>query len=44
EQAYVKDTDLIVKDLLNETIAKIGENITIRRFTRFQVGEELEEE
>lgn len=44
EQAYVKDTDLSVKDLLNETIAKIGENINIRRFTRFQVGEDLEEE
>lgn len=44
EQAYVKDTDLSIRDLLNETIAKIGENINIRRFIRFQVGEELGEE
>ena len=31
-----------VKDLLNEKIAKIGENIRIRRFARFEVGEGLE--
>ena len=42
EQAYVKDTDKTVKDLLNETIASIGESINIRRFVRFQLGEELE--
>lgn len=41
EQAYVKDPDLTIKDLLNEVVAKIGENIQIRRFARFQVGEEL---
>ena len=38
-QAYVRDPDLSVEDLLNELIAKIGENITIRRFCRFQIGE-----
>ena len=38
-QAYVRDPDLTVEDLLNELIAKIGENITIRRFVRFQIGE-----
>jgi elongation factor Ts len=38
-QAYVRDPDLTVEDLLNELIAKIGENITIRRFARFQTGE-----
>jgi elongation factor Ts len=38
-QAYVRDPDLTVEDLLNELIAKIGENITIRRFVRFQTGE-----
>jgi len=42
EQAYVKDTDKTVKDLLNETIASIGENINIRRFVRFQLGEDLD--
>jgi elongation factor Ts len=38
-QPYVRDPDLTVEDLLNELIAKIGENITIRRFVRFQTGE-----
>ena len=39
-QPYVRDPDITVADLLNELIAKIGENITIRRFVRFQIGEE----
>ena len=39
DQPYVRDPDKSVGDLLNELIAKIGENITIRRFARFQVGE-----
>jgi elongation factor Ts len=38
-QQYVRDPDLTVQDLLNEMIAKIGENITIKRFARFVVGE-----
>jgi elongation factor Ts len=38
-QAYVRDPDLTIEDLLNELIAKIGENISIKRFVRFQVGE-----
>ena len=38
-QPYVRDPDITVEDLLNELIAKIGENITIRRFVRFQTGE-----
>ena len=38
-QPYVRDPDLTVEDLLNELIAKIGENISIRRFVRFQTGE-----
>ncbi|WP_352419631.1 translation elongation factor Ts [Proteiniborus sp.] len=42
EQPFIKDTDVIVKDLLSEKIAKIGENIKIRRFVRYQVGEGLE--
>jgi len=42
EQPYVKDPDLTIGDLLNETVAKLGENINIRRFSRFQVGEDVE--
>ena len=38
-QPYVRDPDLSIGDLLNELIAKIGENISIRRFVRFQTGE-----
>lgn len=41
-QPYVRDPDLAVEDVLNELIAKIGENITIRRFVRFQTGEDME--
>jgi elongation factor Ts len=39
EQPYIRDQDRKVEDLLKETIAKLGENIVIRRFVRFQVGE-----
>ena len=39
KQAYVRDPDITVSDLLNELIAKIGENITIKRFVRYQIGE-----
>ncbi|NOX87856.1 MAG: translation elongation factor Ts [Calditrichaeota bacterium] len=39
EQPYVKDPDKTVKELLVETIAKVGENITIKRFARFRIGE-----
>ena len=39
-QAYVRDPDRTVEDLLNELIAKIGENITIKRFVRYQTGEQ----
>jgi len=38
-QPYVRDPELSIADLLNEMIAKIGENITVKRFVRFQVGE-----
>ena len=38
-QEYVKNPDLTVGELLTETIAKIGENIKIRRFARFERGE-----
>jgi elongation factor Ts len=39
EQTYIKDQDRTVTDILNETIAKLGENISIRRFVRFRLGE-----
>jgi elongation factor Ts len=38
-QPYVKDPDLTIADLLNELIGKIGENLSIRRFVRYQIGE-----
>jgi len=43
EQPYVKDLDLTVGDLFNSLIGKIGERISIRRFTRYQLGEEADE-
>ncbi|MBW1701459.1 MAG: translation elongation factor Ts [Deltaproteobacteria bacterium] len=39
EQPFVKNPDITVQDLLNEMMAKTGENIVIRRFVRFQLGE-----
>lgn len=42
DQHFIKDGDLKVQDVLNNLISKIGENIKIRRFVRFEVGEGLE--
>ena len=42
EQPYIKDTDLTIEKYQTEQIAKIGENISIRRFARFVVGEGIE--
>jgi len=39
EQAFIKDPAVMVKDLLAQKISKIGENMNIRRFTRYQLGE-----
>ncbi len=39
KQQYIKDPQLTIADLLNEAVAKIGENIQIRRFSRFKIGE-----
>ncbi len=41
EQAYVKDPGMTVKDLLDGIIGSLGENMGIRRFARFQLGEDL---
>ena len=38
-QPYVRNPDISIADLLNELIAKIGENISIKRFVRYQIGE-----
>lgn len=42
EQNFIKDPSMKIKDILNENISKIGENLKIRRFVRFEVGEGLE--
>ena len=39
EQAFVKDPDKTVQDIITETIAKLGENIVVSRFVRFQLGD-----
>lgn len=39
EQAFIKDPAVSIKDLVSQKIAKIGENMNIRRFTRYQLGE-----
>jgi elongation factor Ts len=38
-QQYVRDPDITVADLINELIAKIGENIAVNRFIRYKIGE-----
>ncbi|MDA8161980.1 MAG: translation elongation factor Ts [Desulfobacteraceae bacterium] len=40
EQPFVKNPDISIQDLLNDLIAKMGENISIRRFIRYQIGVE----
>jgi len=42
DQAFVKDPNLSVEQLINNAVGKIGENIRVRRFTRFKTGEGLE--
>lgn len=39
EQAFVKDPEMSIEDRVKGTIAKLGENISVRRFERFQLGE-----
>ncbi len=41
QQKFIKNTDITVETLVNEMIAKTGENILVRRFARFQLGEEI---
>lgn len=42
EQPFIKDPDIAIKDLLIQKIAKIGEKIAIRRFSRYELGEGIE--
>ncbi|MBR5012890.1 MAG: translation elongation factor Ts [Clostridia bacterium] len=42
EQPFVKDSSITIKEMINEAIMSIGEKITIRRFTRYEMGEGLE--
>jgi elongation factor Ts len=38
-QPYIKAPEMTIQDLITETIAKVGENIKVNRFTRFEIGE-----
>ena len=44
EQPFIKDPDKTVKDLITESIATLGENITVGRYTRFAIGESHNED
>ncbi len=41
-QPYIRDDDITIADLLSDLVAKMGEKIIVRRFVRYQVGEELD--
>ncbi|EEF48217.1 elongation factor ts, putative [Ricinus communis] len=43
EQPFIKDDSVLVKDLVKQTVAAIGENIKVRRFVRFTIGENTED-
>ena len=40
EQPFIKDPNVKIKDIVTQLIAKLGENVTVKRFVRFEVGEE----
>lgn len=42
EQPYIRDDKILVKDYVKQTIAALGENIQVRRFARFNLGEGIE--
>ncbi|MGI6081475.1 MAG: translation elongation factor Ts [Limnochordia bacterium] len=44
EQPFIKDPDRTVEDLIKETIATLGENISVRRFARYEMGEGLRDQ
>ena len=39
-QPYIKNPDMTIQDIINETIARVGENIKVSRFARFELGEQ----
>jgi len=43
EQPFIKDTDKSVEQLISEAVSKLGENITVNRFVRYELGEDSEE-
>lgn len=44
DQAYVKDQNITISELLAQNVAQLGENIQVRRFVRFELGEGIEKE
>jgi elongation factor Ts len=38
EQAYIRDDSIKIKDLITQAVAKLGENIVVRRFARLEIG------
>ena len=42
DQAFVKDDTLTIGQLVDETAAKLGEKVAVRRFVRYKLGEELD--
>ncbi|MDF2571580.1 MAG: tsf, partial [Sporomusa sp.] len=42
EQPFIKDSDKTITQLITASVAKIGENISVRRFTRYHLGEGIE--
>jgi elongation factor Ts len=44
DQAYIRDQSITVEELVKQTISQLGENIQVRRFTRFVLGEGIEKE
>ncbi|HEY9665627.1 MAG TPA: translation elongation factor Ts [Coleofasciculaceae cyanobacterium] len=44
DQLYIRDQSIVVEELVNQAIAKLGENIQVRRFTRYVLGERIAEE
>lgn len=44
DQPFIKDGKVTIRDLIRESIGKLGENIQVRRFARFEVGADLPEE
>lgn len=44
DQAYIRDTNITVEELVKQSVAQLGENIQVRRFVRFVLGEGIEKE